>query len=431
MSCNNTSKRCLKRFGARPTFPTFLKPRNLKMDSRKPTPRTNIDGAHQQGVYVSAGARLSASFSQYKNVHLLFTIACLLIAFDWIPAKSALGGLKYRLIESATYVRFLPSGIQVLTLAMVTTVIWAIYLHGSHHLRFAYNCFIKPFIQTKVDGVGSEDHQKRLEQFYDGQADVYDITRKSLLRGRNNMLKLCAAQLRQVYPCQMPMFQGDRFGFNSISPPSSPLYLSMIGKQFAWIDVGGGTGENIERMNQYFPISNFEHVYMVDITPSLCEIARKRFEKLGWSNVKVLCMDASKFEIPMEDGDDLDIALITMSYSLTMVENYYPIIDHLQKLLAPTGIFGVADFYCPSKRSADSTRQISWLMRWFWAIWFDLDNVYLSPGRREYLEYKFKTVKQISTLNTFIRPFIKIPYYVWIGAQKCMKGFNSSPAKCY
>lgn len=82
-------------------------------------------------------------------------------------------------------------------------------------------------------------------------------------------------------------------------------------------------------MNQYFPISNFERVYLVDITPSLCEIARQRFERLGWKNVKVLCMDASKFEIPSEDGDDIDIALITMSYSLTMIETSYcyPIID--------------------------------------------------------------------------------------------------------
>jgi betaine lipid synthase len=241
------------------------------------------------------------------------------------------------------------------------------------------------------------------------------------------MLKLCAAQLRQVYPC-ISTYKGDRFGLQassdgSISPPLSPTFLSCAGKKFAWIDVGGGTGENIEKMNQYFPISNFDRVYLVDITPSLCEIARKRFQRLGWTNVKVLCIDASKFEIPRED-DDIDIALITMSYSLTMIESYYPIIDRLAQLLAPTGIFGVADFYVSSKRSADPTRQMNWLMRWFWAIWFDADNVYLCPGRREYLEHKFKTVKQLSSMNLFIKPIVKIPYYVWIGAQKSMLCIN-------
>lgn len=48
-----------------------------------------------------------------------------------------------------------------------------------------------------------------------------------------------------------------------------------------------GTGENIERMDRYFPISNFDRVYLVDITPSLCQVARDRFERLGWTNVKV------------------------------------------------------------------------------------------------------------------------------------------------
>lgn len=90
----------------------------------------------------------------------------------------------------------------------------------------------------------------------------------------------------------------------------------------------------------------------------------------------------------------------------------------MSQVLAPTGIFGVADFYVSSKRSADSARQLGWFTRWFWAIWFDSDNVYLTPGRREYLEHKFKTVKSISALNNMIKPFVKIPYYVWVGAQK-------------
>ena len=70
------------------------------------------------------------------------------------------------------------------------------------------------------------------------------------------------------------------------------------------------------------------------------------------------------------------------------------------------------------KRSSDPTRQLGWLMRWFWSIWFDLDNIYLHPSRRDYLEHCFKTVKSLNCKNSFIRPFVKIPYYVWIGAQK-------------
>lgn len=117
-----------------------------------------------------------------------------------------------------------------------------------------------------------------------------------------------------------------------------------------------------------------------------------------------------------------------MSYSLTMIETFYPLIDKLSTVLAPSGIIGVADFYVSPKHPSDPTRQLSWITRWFWAIWFDQDNVFLTPGRREFLEYKFKvsftrinklqTVKTLSARNSIFPPFAKIPYYVWIGAQK-------------
>jgi betaine lipid synthase len=85
----------------------------------------------------------------------------------------------------------------------------------------------------------------------------------------------------------------------------------------------------------------FSSVYLVDFSPSLCEVARKRFARLGWTNVKVICEDARKFRLedyenglsepatpssrsppsyfdqrrPEHGGADL----ITMSYSLSMI----------------------------------------------------------------------------------------------------------------
>lgn len=85
----------------------------------------------------------------------------------------------------------------------------------------------------------------------------------------------------------------------------------------------------------------FSSVYLVDFSPSLCEVARKRFERLGWENVTVVCEDARKFRLedyetgmpmtrsplrspalsyftqsrPEHGGADL----ITMSYSLSMI----------------------------------------------------------------------------------------------------------------
>jgi betaine lipid synthase len=85
----------------------------------------------------------------------------------------------------------------------------------------------------------------------------------------------------------------------------------------------------------------FSQVYLVDFSPSLCDVARKRFERLGWTNVRVVCEDARKFRLEDYDNDlQGDKAptrspalgyfaqkraehgradLITMSYSLSMM----------------------------------------------------------------------------------------------------------------
>lgn len=85
----------------------------------------------------------------------------------------------------------------------------------------------------------------------------------------------------------------------------------------------------------------FSRVYLVDLSPSLCEIAQQRFERLGWHNVKVVCEDARKFAIERYEGGipnpgipayhpvsshvprrqhEHGLAdLITMSYSLSMI----------------------------------------------------------------------------------------------------------------
>lgn len=57
-------------------------------------------------------------------------------------------------------------------------------------LLFCYSCFIKPHEATSK---GSQ--QDALESFYKRQAGVYDATRRTLLKGREDMLGLVAAQL--------------------------------------------------------------------------------------------------------------------------------------------------------------------------------------------------------------------------------------------
>lgn len=57
--------------------------------------------------------------------------------------------------------------------------------------KFAYSCFLKPHT-----GDNTGNQQDALESFYKTQASIYDVTRSRLLRGREDMLAMSAAQLR-------------------------------------------------------------------------------------------------------------------------------------------------------------------------------------------------------------------------------------------
>lgn len=83
---------------------------------------------------------------------------------------------------------------------------------------------------------------------------------------------------------------------------------------------------NIEAMASFLPVDKFfSHVYLVDLSPSLCEVARQRFARLGWENVSVVCQDAREFRLPRSTPDgagfslDTKADLVTMSYSLSMI----------------------------------------------------------------------------------------------------------------
>jgi betaine lipid synthase len=152
----------------------------------------------------------------------------------------------------------------------------------------------------------------------------------------------------------------------------------------------------------------FSSIYLVDLSPSLCEIAKKRFARLGW-NIKVICQDARAFRLedhihgsysklavgvlayPMENSSPgYQADLITMSYSLSMIPDYYSVVDSLTGLLAPRGLLGVVDFYVQSiVETAGRTyiggsfnRHVNWLSRVVWRSWFDCDRVGLEGARR-------------------------------------------------
>jgi betaine lipid synthase len=292
---------------------------------------------------------------------------------------------------------------------------------------FFYSCFIKPH---QGDSKGTQ--QDALESFYKKQAGAYDATRKVLLRGREDMLALVAAQLEAK---------------SKLETPSKRNQNKRI-----WVDIGGGTGWNIEAMAKFVNVPEFfSSVYLVDFSPSLCEVAQKRFDRLGWKNVTVVCQDARKFRLedyetsmnavqtplrspalsyfnqhrPEHGGADL----ITMSYSLSMIPDYFSVVDSLTHLLSPHGVFGVVDFYVQNQVDFSFRnytgglidRHTNFFLRGFWRSWFDLDRVSLEPSRRDYLEYKYGTLLNMNCRNVALG---RIPYYIWLGCHK--KPFSPS-----
>lgn len=165
-------------------------------------------------------------------------------------------------------------------------------------------------------------------------------------------------------------------------------------------------------MGDYLDVPNFfQSVYLVDLSTSLLEVARKRFESLGWPNVKVICHDARSFQLSEYEkssipGDeqhlgkrayaDIDAGqhnradLVTMSYALSMIPEFYPVVDCLKSLLSVNGIIGVVDFYVQNEIDFQSRnytggvldRHCNWLSRTFWRTWFEFDRVNLDAARR-------------------------------------------------
>lgn len=111
--------------------------------------------------------------------------------------------------------------------------------------------------------------------------DADDSFRSNFLWGRKPLLAACAARLDGM-------------------------------SDMVWVDLGGGTGENVSMMSKYIDLKRFKKIYIVDLCHSLCEQAKKKAKENGWENVSVVEADACEFS-PEEDK----ATLVTFSYSLS------------------------------------------------------------------------------------------------------------------
>ncbi|MFH1265893.1 MAG: class I SAM-dependent methyltransferase [Planctomycetota bacterium] len=236
-------------------------------------------------------------------------------------------------------------------------------------LRILYHLAVKP--------IRGKDHAARMESFYAGQAEAYDDFRKRLLKGRQEL-------------------------WDAIDAPEGGV----------WVDMGGGTGANLEWFGPR--IERLAKVYVVDLSASLLEVARRRSEEHGWTNVEAVEADATRYQPAAGPAD-----VVTFSYSLTMIPNWFAALENARAILKPGGLVGVVDFYVSRKYPADGLARHAWFTRSFWPVWFARDNVFPSPDHVPFLHRTFDPVDFTENrAKVPYLPFVRAPYYTFVGKKR-------------
>merc|ERR1719453_2814505 len=113
-----------------------------------------------------------------------------------------------------------------------------------------------------------------------------------------------------------------------------------------WVDIGGGTARNLEFLSPEVVRKYFKKVVVVDISASLLEIAQRRINEMGLSDIcSVVEHDVTKdtmFDFLPKAGS---VDVVTMSYSYSMIPYQKAALDNCTKLCKKGGFVGVADFF--------------------------------------------------------------------------------------
>lgn len=238
---------------------------------------------------------------------------------------------------------------------------------------------LKILYHLTLSPIRGETHQQRLESFYGGQAEHYDQTRKKMLHGREDLF------------AQLPITPGG-----------------------TWVDLGSGTGRNADLFGDR--LGEFGSVRLVDLSESLLAIADKRIAANGWQNAQTLHADVTKLNEPQYHLPDESVDLVTFTYSLTMIPDWFAALEQAWRILKPGGTLGIVDFYIARKWPIEGRNKHSFFTRSFWPVWFSMDNVHPSNDHLPYVSEKFEPQHESENFGKLPWiPILRTPYYQFIG----------------
>lgn len=234
---------------------------------------------------------------------------------------------------------------------------------------------LKTLYHLTLSPIRGETHQERLDSFYRGQADAYDQTREQMLHGREELF------------AALPV--GGR-----------------------WLDLGSGTGRNADLFGDR--LAEFESVALVDLSEPLLDVARQRITENDWSNTRAVHADVTRLDEPNNSAN-----LVTFTYSLTMIPDWFTAIDEAMRVLKPGGTLGVVDFYVSRKHPAEGMKRHYFPTRTFWPAWFGMDNVQPSADHLPYLKSQLESVSLAEESGKLPwLPLVRAPYYRFIGRKR-------------
>jgi len=118
------------------------------------------------------------------------------------------------------------------------------------------------------------------------------------------------------------------------------------------LDLGCGTGLNFGRLVD--AVGPGGTVIGLDRSPAMLRMARRRVDSNGWSTVRVVEADATRFDLAqvtsLLPAGQRHVDAVFATYAMSVFDDWHPAWQRMRELLRPGGRAGIVDMQLPTGR---------------------------------------------------------------------------------